>query len=236
MKIATGIVLVGGAGLRLRPNTSDRPKALVEVLGRPMLEWIVRWLRSYDVKNLVLGVAYKKQKIMDFFGDGRAFDVSIKYSSHSVDGGTAEGIRLAITRFVSDRVFLVMNGDELSDVNLRKLFEYHIKNKAVSTIVVAPFKSPYGVISLDSEMNVVRFSEKPLLPFMYVNAGIYVFNRDILDYIPEKGEIEKTAFPALAKMRLLKAYLHRGFWRTIDTRKDLIEVERELKKKRFLKT
>jgi mannose-1-phosphate guanylyltransferase len=235
MTLTTAIVLVGGLGLRLKHHTSDRPKPLVEILGKPMLEWIIKWLRTYGVRNLVFGVAHDEQKIIEHFGNGEAFGVDIKYSNHSVDGGTAEGTRLAISRFVSDHTFLVMNGDELSNVNLHKLFKQHTRTKAISTIVVAPFRSPYGVIDIDSEMNITRFLEKPVLPSMYVNAGIYVFNQDILDYLPKKGEIERTAFPALAKERLLRAYLHRGFWRTIDTHKDLIEAERELKKSRFLR-
>jgi len=235
MRIGTGIILIGGAGLRLRPQVSDRPKALVEILGKPMLEWIVEWLRSYDVRNLVFGVSYEKEKIMNYFGDGKTFDVNISYSTHSLDGGTAEGIRLAMMRFVSDSMFLAMNGDELLNLNLYRLFEYHIETKSFSTIVVAPFRSPYGVISLDSEMNVRSFREKPLLSSMYVNAGVYVFNQDVLSYIPERGEVERTTFPELAKRKLLRAYLHDGFWRTIDTYKDLIEAERELKKGRFLK-
>src|SRR6266702_6710092 len=128
----TAIVLAGGAGVRLRPLTDDIPKGLVRVAGKPLLQWVVEWLRQSDVENLVIGVAYLKEKIMRYFGDGHKFGVSIRYSRHSVEGGTGEGFRLAISRYVDDQAFFAMNGDQITDVRLKSMLARHVKSNALS--------------------------------------------------------------------------------------------------------
>ncbi len=130
----TAIVLAGGAGVRLRPLTDDIPKGLVRVAGKPLLQWVVEWLRQSDVENLVIGVAYLKEKIMRYFGDGHKFGVSIRYSTHSVEGGTGEGFRLAISRYVHDQAFFAMNGDQITDLNLHSVFKAHTSKRAFATI------------------------------------------------------------------------------------------------------
>src|SRR5207302_10324147 len=92
----TAVVLSGGEGVRLRPITTDLPKGLVKVAGKPLLQWVIEWLRDSGITNLAIGVAYLKQKIIDYFGDGSRYGVHIKYSVHTVEGGTSEGFRLAI--------------------------------------------------------------------------------------------------------------------------------------------
>ena len=94
----TAVILSGGEGIRLRPITYDIPKGLVKVGGRPLLEWVVEWLQQNRVTDLVIGVAYLKEKIMRYFGGGGKFGVDIRYSVHTVKGGTSEGFRLAIPR------------------------------------------------------------------------------------------------------------------------------------------
>src|SRR6266705_7161059 len=96
----TAVILSGGESLRLRRINHDIPKRLVEVGGRPVLEWVVEWLQQNRVTDLVIGVAYLKEKIMRYFGNGGKFGVDIQYSVHTVEGGTSEGFRLAISRYV----------------------------------------------------------------------------------------------------------------------------------------
>ena len=96
LDIETAVVLAGGRGLRLAPLTDSVPKALVRIRSKPLLEWVVQWLEENGVRNLVIGVAYEKEKVMDYFGDGRRLGVQVRYSMHTVEGGTAEGFRRAI--------------------------------------------------------------------------------------------------------------------------------------------
>ncbi|HEX9240797.1 MAG TPA: sugar phosphate nucleotidyltransferase, partial [Candidatus Bathyarchaeia archaeon] len=101
----TAVVLSGGEGIRLRPITADLPKGLVKVSGKPLLRWVVEWLKANKISNIVVGVAYLKEHMIDFFGDGAPFGVNIQYSVHSVRGGTGEGFRLATSRYVDDETF-----------------------------------------------------------------------------------------------------------------------------------
>jgi len=229
-RIKTAVILAGGEGLRLRPLTNDSPKAMTVAAGKPLLQWVLEWLRQNLVQNIVIGVAYKKGKIIDYFGDGKRFGVTINYSSHTVEGGTAEGFRLAIERYVDDDVFVAMNGDELVDLVVSDFARHHFSNGGIATIAVGPLRSPYGVVELEGK-DVVGFQEKPIIRSHYVSVGTYIFSREIVEYLPEKGDIERTTFPKLASMRKLKAYVHDGFWATVNTLKDLEDVEYELKRK-----
>lgn len=227
LKIKTAVVLAGGEGLRLRPLTNDRPKAMVEVAGRPLLDWVMRWLAKNGMENVVIGVAYRKQKIIDYFGGGERYGMRVQYSHHTVEGGTAQGFRLAIERHVHDDSFVAMNGDELTNVNLRDLAAYHVANGATATIAVSPLRSPFGVVSVVGD-DIVGFQEKPVVDSLLVSVGVYVFQKQILDYLPEVGDVEKTAFPRLAAERKLKAFRHNGFWMTINTAKDLRDVAEKI--------
>ncbi|MGA2971392.1 MAG: nucleotidyltransferase family protein [Candidatus Bathyarchaeia archaeon] len=226
--IKTAIILAGGEGLRLRPLTSDTPKAMISVAGKPLLQWIIEWLTRNGIQDLIIGVAYQKEKIMEYFDNGNRFNVGIRYSVHTVEGGTSQGFRQAIQRYVDDDYFLAMNGDELVDLSLASFAAFHRSNGGTVTIAVGPLRSPYGVVELQGA-NVVGFVEKPILHSHHVSVGTYIFSHDILGYLPEKGDVERTTFPHLASLGKLKAYVHTGFWATVNTMKDLEDLENQLK-------
>lgn len=221
-------MLAGGEGLRLRPLTNDIPKAMIKVSGKPLLQWIIEWLTRNGIRDLIIGVAYQKEKVMEYFDDGNRFNVGIRYSVHTVEGGTSQGFRRAIQRYVDDDFFLAMNGDELVDLSLSAFAAFHRSNGGIATIAVGPLRSPYGVVELQGT-NVVGFVEKPILRSHHVSVGTYIFSHDILGYLPEKGDVERTTFPHLASLGKLKAYVHNGFWATVNTMKDLEDVENQLK-------
>jgi len=230
-EVHTAVVLAGGAGLRLRPLTDDRPKAMIMVAGKPLLEWILEALKRSGIHDIVIGVAYKKERIMEHFGDGQRFGFRIKYSDHTVEGGTGEGFRLAIERHVNDPVFLAMNGDELVDVDINEFTAFHAARGGIVTMAVGPLRSPYGVVQLRGD-DVIGFQEKPILHTHYVSVGAYVMSHAIVEYLPKTGDIERLTFPQLASARKLKAYVHKGFWATLNTAKDLEDVENQLGQKR----
>ena len=231
-KIETAVILVGGAGLRMRPFTEDMPKCMVPIKGKPLIHWTVSWLKSYGFKHLVMGVAYHKEVVIDYLKNNSQ-GLKIDFSEHTVEGETGEGFRLAISRFVKDDDFLAMNGDEITTLNLERLEELHLKNKPVATVSVAPMRSPFGILELEGD-DVVSFKEKPLVENMFVSIGVYIFNQKILSYIPENGSIEKTVFPLLAKKRALKACRLKPeeLWLTINSVKDLSVAEKEFAKLR----
>lgn len=226
-KIDTAVILVGGSGLRMRPFTEDMPKCMIPLQGKPLIYWILCWLKEHGFNHIVLGVAYRKDVVIKYLKENPQ-GLKIDLSEHTVEGETGEGFRLAISRFVSDENFLAMNGDEITNLDLERLEEMHLQKKAVATIAVSPMKSPFGMLELDGD-DIVGFKEKVLLEKMLVNIGVYMFNREILNYLPITGSIERTTFPELAKKHLLKAYRLKPneLWLTINSVKDLSVAERE---------
>jgi mannose-1-phosphate guanylyltransferase len=227
----TAVVLAGGAGLRLRPLTNNKPKAMLKIAGKPILQWVIEWLKFSGISNLVIGIAHKKETIMKYFGDGSKLGVRIRYSIHSVEGETGEAFRLAISRYVDDNSFVAMNGDEITNFRLSEMINHHVGNNSMATIAVTNPVSPFGVIRIDDKGLIQSFEEKPMISSFLVSIGVYVFNRDILEYLPEKGAIEKTTFPLLVERKLLGAYRIKGDWLTVNTIKDLQNAEKELKSK-----
>jgi mannose-1-phosphate guanylyltransferase len=226
-KIRTAVVLVGGSGLRMRPLTEDLPKCMIPLHGKPLIYWVLTWLRDNGFEHVVLGVSYHREAVIQYI-EQNPLGIKVDFSEHTQEGETGEGFRFAIKRHVTDENFLAMNGDELTNLNLEKFVEFHLQNRAIATIAVSPMHSPFAIIEL-SGTDIVKFREKPVLEDKLVSTGIYVFSHAITDYLPEIGSIEKTAFPALAAKRLLKAYVlgENERWLTINSLKDLSLAEKE---------
>ena len=225
----TAVVLSGGEGVRLRPITADLPKGLVKVGGKPLLQWVVEWLKANRVLNIVMGVAYLKEQIMDFFGDGSGFGVKIQYSVHTVPGGTGEGFSLAIQRYVRDRTFFALNGDQIVDLRLEEMLAKHRKSEALSTIAVVHPRLPFGLVEVDENDYCRGFLEKPVLKDMNISTGIYVFEHEIVDYLPRIGDVERTVFPKLSKVGKVAAFRHPGSFITINSLRELEDAEKQLK-------
>jgi mannose-1-phosphate guanylyltransferase len=234
-KIRTAVVLVGGSGLRMRPLTEDLPKCMIPLRGKPLLYWTLSWLRDQGFIHVVLGVSHRKEVVINYVKEN-PLGIKVDFSEHTQEGETGEGFRLAIKRHVNDENFLAMNGDELTNMNLEKFVDFHFSQKGIVTIAVSPMQSPFAVLKLDGN-DILEFKEKPLLEDKLINAGIYVFNQAISGYLPTIGAIEKTAFPALAEKRLLKAYrLDKSErWLTINSVKDLSIAEKEFESIRGIK-
>src|SRR5512138_3245283 len=137
--IRTAVILVGGAGLRLRPLTNDIPKCMIPLRGKPLIYWTLTWLRESGFEHAVLGVSYLKEKVIQYVKENeKEFKLKVDFSEHTQEGETGEGFRLAIKRHVRDEDFLAMNGDELSNLNLKNFVDFHFKNKGVVTVAVSP--------------------------------------------------------------------------------------------------
>jgi mannose-1-phosphate guanylyltransferase len=225
----TAVVLSGGEGIRLRPITADLPKGLVRVGGKPLLQWVVEWLKANGVTNIVMGVAYLKEKITDFFGDGARFGVRIQYSVHTVPGGTGEGFRLAISRYVDNQTFFALNGDQITDLRLKTMLSKHRRSGTLSTIAVVHPRLPFGLVRVDKRDYCRGFLEKPLLKDVNISTGIYVFEREIMDHIPQTGDVERTTFPNLSRIGKVDAFRHRGSFITINSLRELEDAEKQLR-------
>ena len=205
----------------------------MNVGGKPLLQWVVEWLKANGVTTIVMGVAYLKDRIIDYFGDGVHFGVSIRYSVHTVEGGTGEGFRLAITRHVKDDTFYALNGDQITDIRLGSMMDRHERSNGIATIAVVHPRLPFGLVQVDRNGNCKGFLEKPVLNDRYISTGVYVFERRITRYLPMRGDIERSTFPKLSRLSRLAAYRHAGSFITVNSLRELEEAEKALKEKNY---
>ncbi len=224
-------ILVGGYGKRLRPYTLEVPKPMVQVAGRPILEWQILWLKEYGFREFLLLVGYRKEKIIEYIGSGSRLGVRVSYVVEEEPLGTAGALKNAEHILSKEEKFLVLNGDILTNLNPLLLIEKLDSGNYVAAIASIPLPSPYGVLKIEGE-KVVGFVEKPRLKEYWINAGVYAMRPEILDYLPEKGDIERQGFPELAQEGRIVAVKYEDiFWRSIDTHKDLEEAEKEIMKR-----
>ncbi|MFH1257072.1 MAG: nucleotidyltransferase family protein [Candidatus Diapherotrites archaeon] len=229
--IRKAFILAGGKGERLRPLTNEIPKPLIEVKGKPILQYSVELLREAGVKEIVLGVGYKAEKIKVFFGNGEKFGVKVFYSEEKEALGTGGALKHAEKFFANEKKFIMLNGDNLADYDFKKMIEEHEANNAAATIALVKVDDPssYGVAELQ-EKKIVRFVEKPKreeAPSNYANAGAYVLNKEIFKLLPHGFSlIEKNAFPQLAGEGKLFAFFHEGQWFPTDDKKRLEDAEK----------
>ena len=219
------VILAGGFGKRLKPLTDDKPKPMIEVLGVPILEWQVNWLSRYGVKEFVICVGYLKESVIDHFGSGRKFGVSIGYSVEEEPLGTGGAIKNARS-LISGDSFLTLNGDIMTDLDPWNLVK-NLTSSTIASISAIALPSPYGIIEIEDGL-AKGFREKPVLRDYWINAGVYCLSSKILDLLPEKGNIEATTLPALAKDGKIRVVKYESVnWRSIDTHKDIEEASKQ---------
>ncbi|MEM0368273.1 MAG: nucleotidyltransferase family protein [Desulfurococcaceae archaeon] len=220
------VILAGGFGKRLRPFTEDSPKPMIPIVGKPLLEYQISWLKKHGFNEVLLLVGYKKEKIIEYFGSGGKFGVKITYIVEDEPLGTGGAVKNAEHILLKEPVFLVLNGDILTNLNPLQLLSKLESSKYLGVIATIPLPSPYGILNLEGD-DVKGFVEKPLIKDYWINAGIYALKPEALKYFPEKGDLEKTAFPAMAREGLLGAVKYNNvFWKAIDTYKDLEEASK----------
>jgi NDP-sugar pyrophosphorylase family protein len=229
--IQTAVIIAGGEGARLKPLTNDRPKAMVEISGKPMLYWIIHWLKSNGIKHLVIGVAYKKEKIIDYLKENKDFGLEVDISEHTLEGGTAQGFKLAISRFVKDEDFLGMNSDEITNLNFANFVKVHESKKPLVTMALAPFHCRFSVVSVCKDGAISGFKYGYKLKDVPVSIGIYILNKKILDLIPDTGSIEDLVFAKLAPQKKMASYILSGNegWISVNDIKNVKEAEEHLK-------
>ena len=177
------VLMVGGLGTRLHPLTADRPKPLLEVGNKPILETIINNFAQYGFKNFILSVFYKSHMIEEHFGDGSKFGVSIDYVHEDQPMGTAGSLSYMKEQLTEP--FFVMNGDLLTNVNFEHMLEYHLKNQVSATMGIRKydFQVPYGVVNVENH-RIISIEEKPIQKFL-VSGGIYILNPEVLNYISD---------------------------------------------------
>jgi mannose-1-phosphate guanylyltransferase / phosphomannomutase len=216
------VVMAGGEGTRLRPLTSNQPKPMVPIAGKPCMEHILELLRDREMNDVIVTVAFLPQEIRSYFGGGDALGMNISYSVEESPLGTAGSVRLA-SRELGDDPFLVISGDALCDVDLDELVSFHQEKGAAVTIGLKSVENPleFGIVVTDEDGRVERFLEKPSWGQVFsdtANTGIYVLSPEVLRHVPADRpyDFSQDLFPLLLDMgRPIYGYVMDGYWQDI---------------------
>jgi NDP-sugar pyrophosphorylase family protein len=211
------VILAGGKAERLGEAAGGRPKALVELGGRPLAAYQVQQLSAAEVERVLVSCAAGQEDV--FEASLRGIGPEIVAVPEPEPLGRGGGIRYAAAARREQGDLFALNGDELVDVDLAQLLALHRERGAAATITVVPLRSPFGVVDLDDDL-VTGFREAPRLD-QWVSCGIYVLGEEALARFPERGDHETTTFPELAAEGRLRALRHEGVWLTVNTPKDL---------------
>jgi mannose-1-phosphate guanylyltransferase len=231
------VILAGGEATRLHPLTCNTPKIMVPVLNRPFFEHLVSYLKAHNIADIVLAVGKSLEQIQGYFGDGSKLGVKITYSIENFPMGTAGAVKNA-ERFLDDS-FVVFNGDFFTDIDLSAMMRLHRKNKATASLALTPVDDPTinGVVETDSQGRVKRFIEKPSrdkVTTNMVNAGIYIFEPDILNYIAPSAfsMFENDVFPSLLERgQAVYGYPFQDYWIDIGTPDKYLKLQHDLLKR-----
>jgi NDP-sugar pyrophosphorylase family protein len=192
-------VLAGGLGKRLREISGDNPKTMMEVGGRPFLEYQILQLKNQGFADIVLCTGYRSEVLERYFGSGEQLGVQLRYSRETEPLGTGGALKRALALTSSPHV-IALNGDSLVEADLASLIQLHVGRGAAATIALAHVDDAYrfGRVEIDEQGVVTRFSEKGATGPGWINAGLYILSRSVLEGIPDgMVSIEHEVFPHL---------------------------------------
>jgi len=232
------VLLAGGLGTRMREETEFRPKPMVTIGGRPILWHIMRIYALHDVSKFVVLTGYKGESIREYFNDFAAINMDftvvlgenpiIKKHGKMVEEGwevtvvdtgqdTMTGGRIYKARdHIGKETFMCTYGDGVADIDIRALYEFHRSHGKIATMTSVKPVSRFGVVDITASHQVEGFHEKPQTE-SWVNAGYFVFNSEIFNYLDPNCVLEQEPLNRLAADNELMAYKHEGFWQPMDT-------------------
>lgn len=226
LKGVNAIVLAAGVGSRLDPLTSQLPKPLVPVANVPVMEHIIKLLKSHDVSNIHANLHYMPQKIVDYFGNGEKWGVNLNYKHEQQLSGDAGGVR-ALRSYLMDGTFIVLMGDLLTDADLTRIVREHKAKKAIASIAVKQVPEEelnrFGVVVTDGQGFIKGFQEKPEAKDALsdkVSTGIYVLEPEVFHHMPAQGEygFGRQLFPELIQKGLPVLGIEiEGYWSDVGT-------------------
>jgi len=244
------VILCGGQGTRLKEETEFRPKPMVEVGGRPLLWHIMKLHAHQGLRNFVLALGFKGEVIRDFFLNYReqTSDLTVSFGRngdsdelrfhepHDIEGWqvtlantgevTPTGGRIhRLRKYVGDGPFLMTYGDGVADLDIDALLAHHRAHGKLATVTGLKPLSRFGVLEDDGEGSVVRFREKPRLD-SYISGGFFVLEPAVFDYLDDSCVFEEEPLQRLANDGQLAVFNHDGFWKSIDTYREYLEINR----------
>ena len=226
------IVMAGGEGSRLRPLTANRPKPLVPVGNKPIMEYILNLLAEHGIQDIMATLHYLADEIRSYFDDGSDYNVNLSYSVEDIPLGTAGSVKKAES-FLKDAPFLMISGDALTDCDLTKAYEFHKRHGAIATVILYRVDNPleYGMVTQDEDGRILRFLEKPSWSEVFsdtVNTGMYILEPEILELM-ERGKVydwSQDIFPMLLESgKPIYGYVMDGYWCDIGTMNQYREAQ-----------
>ena len=216
------IILAGGRGKRLRPITDYVPKPLIPIKNIPIIEWQIKYLKKFGISEIIICSGYKTKMIEDYLNN-KKLGIKITFSIESKPLGTGGAIKKAGKK-IKDKSFLVINGDTITNIDLKKLIK---KENSIASIQL---KTKFGILQTDKD-KIIKFDEKKEINDIWMNAGIYHLKKETLKELPVIGDIEKTLFPDYAKKEKLSTIkFTNSKWYSIDSFKDMEECSLVIQK------
>lgn len=234
MASTQAVILVGGKGTRLRPLTSNRPKPIVPLVDRPFMAYMLEWVASHGITDVVMCCGFLADRMVEEIGDGTAYGLRITWVSEPSPRGTAGALWYAHPHLRDER-FLMLNGDVLTDMDLTAQIEQHERTGATGTLALVPVEDPtaYGLVHLNPDDSVRGFLEKPTpeqIDTDLISAGAYVLEPSVFDLIPQDRlvSIEREVWPRLVGQGLYGC-VHRGkYWMDIGTPQRYLEGTQDI--------
>ncbi|MDA1124375.1 MAG: nucleotidyltransferase family protein [Crenarchaeota archaeon] len=222
------IILAGGRGKRLRPITDKIPKTLIPINNKPLIERTIKYLKKYGITEIIISSGYKSNLIEKFLKSKKKFGCEIIFSIEKTPLGTGGAIKKAL-KHVNEESFLVLNGDIVTNIDLKKIL------KKPNTIAANELKTKFGTMNIKNN-KILKFNEKKNLTNIWMNPGIYHLSKDIDRLIPKKGSLEGLVFPKMVRNKTLETVKFKNIlWFSIDSHKDIEECSKEIKSKKYSK-
>jgi glucose-1-phosphate cytidylyltransferase len=235
------VILCGGRGTRLREETEFKPKPLVEIGGMPILWHIMKSYSQYGVKDFILCLGYKGDKIKDYFlnydTNSHSFNLNLKSKNVDIIGNNSEdwnitfvdtgleaetGARIKrIEKYIDGDEFFLTYGDGVADIDIDELYRFHKEHGKIGTVTAVRPLSRFGLLDIDGSNKVTDFSKKALVHDGWIDGGFFVFNRKIFDYLEDDDLciLEGAPLKTLSKDDQFMSFKHTGFWQCMDTSK-----------------
>ena len=223
------VILAGGYGTRLAEETKIKPKPLVRIGDKPIIWHIMKIYSYFGINDFIICLGYKghllKNELNKIKGNWKI--VYVNTGLKTMTGGRIRKIKKYLK---NDNYFCLSYGDGLSDVNIKKLINFHIKHKKTVTLTAVRYKNPKGVLNISKNRKVTAIKEKPM---EYINGGFFVLSKNVFKYLKnDKTIFEQDCLPKLTKINQLLAFKHHGFWGCMDTIREKNELNKIWKSKK----
>jgi glucose-1-phosphate cytidylyltransferase len=242
------VIFAGGIGTRISEESHLRPKPMIEIGGKPILWHIMKIYEKYGHNEFVVCLGYKgymiKEYFMNYFIHNSDVTFDLKNNQVEVHKSNTESFKITLVdtgystktagrlkrvqKHLENETFMLTYGDGVSDIDLNKLLEFHKSHGKVATVTAIQPAGRFGSLEIQEDFTVTKFIEKPKGDGFWINAGFFVLNPKVFDYIDEKSDDimwEDEPLEKLASKGELGAYKHNGFWKCMDALRDKIELE-----------